>query len=84
MLNFNIFVNREKTLKTNRHYEIRDLIYEYFKIGTQIDLYDFSSDDFSSSLQKMEVREIVTDMVIRDDRYSAYNFTVAIDWLENW
>ena len=84
MLNFNIFVNRELTAKTNRAYEIRDILADYFKIGTQIDLYDFSGDDFTTSLQKMEVNEIITDRAIPDEYYSQYNFSVGINWLEQW
>ena len=84
MLNFNIFVNKQNTQKTNRHYEIRDILSEYFKIGTEIDLYDFSIGNFDSSLQTMKVLEIITDQPIPDEKYFQYNFTVGIDWLEQW
>lgn len=84
MINFNIFVNKDKVKKTNRHYEIRDIIAEYFKIGTQVDLYDFSQADFNNSLQKMKLREIVTDQVISDNDFYQYNYTCSFDWLEKW
>jgi len=84
VLNFNIFVNPNKTTKTNRHYEIRDLIASCFKIGTQIDLYDFSNNDWITSLQKMEVRDIITDRTIPDPDFLMYSFTVIIAWLEQW
>jgi len=84
LVNFNIFVNPDMTTKTNRHYEIRDIVADYFKIGTQIDLYDFSDSDWTTSLQKMEVREIITDRTIPDPNFSMYSFTVGISWLESW
>lgn len=84
LLNFNVFVNPKKTRRTNRHYEIRDVIAEHFKVGTRIDLYDFSDADWSTSLQKMEVRETVTDRAVPDPNFHMYNFTVSIDWLETY
>lgn len=84
LLNMNVFVNPAKTQKTNRHYEIRDILADYFKIGTQIDLYDFANDNWTSSLQKMEIREIITDRSIPDPNFYMYNFTVSIDWMEKW
>lgn len=84
ILNFNIFVNKDKTRKTNRHYEIRDIIYNYFYIGAQINLYDFSQGDFNNALQVMKIREIITDMKIPDDNFYQYTFTVGIDWLQKW
>ena len=84
ILNFNIFVNRQNTQKTNRHYELRDILFEYFKIGTEIDLYDFSSGNFNTSLQKMMITEIITDQPIPDEAYFQYNFTIGMNWLEQW
>ena len=84
ILNMNIFVNPDKTTKTNRHYEIRDIVADYFKIGTQIALYDFSNNDWATSLQEMEVREIITDRPIPDLDFLMYSFTVGIAWLESW
>ncbi|NHJ85610.1 MAG: hypothetical protein FK734_09120 [Asgard group archaeon] len=84
LLNFNIFVKKNETKKTNRHYEIRDLISNYFKIGTEINLYDFYNGDFSTVLQVMKIREIVTDRKIPDDNFYQYAYTVSLDWLEKW
>jgi hypothetical protein len=84
LLNFNVFVDPNKTKRTNRHYEIRDIIANYFKIGTQIDLYDASNGNWATSLQKMEVEEIATDRPIPDPNFHMYNFTVEISWLEQW
>jgi len=84
VLNFNIFVNPDKTTKTNRHYEIRDIVADYFKIGTQIDLYDFSNNDWTTSLQKMEVRDVITDRTIPDPSFLQFTFTVGIAWQESW
>lgn len=84
ILNFSIFINKSKTKKTNRHYEIRDIIASYFYIGAQIELYDFSNGDFNTILQYMKVREIITDNKILNDDFYQYNYTVAIDWLQKF
>jgi len=84
VLNLNIFVNPSKTRRTNRHYEIRDAVIGYFEIGTQIDLYDFSDNDWTTSLQKMEVNETITDRPIPDPDFHQYNLSVGIAWLECW
>lgn len=84
LLNINIFVNRELTQKTNRIYELRDLIYTYFTIGKEISLYDFNNDDFTNILQTLVVREIITDQVVPAEDYSQYVFACMISWLEQW
>ena len=84
LLDFSIFVNKEKTRKTNRHYEIRDIIAEHFYIGTLIDMYDFASADFNTVLQKLKVHEIITDRVIPNNNYLQYNYTASILWLNKW
>ena len=84
MLNFNIFVVPEKTKRTNRHYELRDKVATYFHLDKQIDLYDFEEGEFTTSLQKLEVREIITDSPIPDENFQQYTYTVGIDWLEKW
>lgn len=84
ILNLNVFVNRQKTKKTNRHYEIRDLIVKHFYVGKDIDLYDFENGNFTTSIQKMRVREVVTDEPIPDDDFFQWNYTVGIDWMAKW
>jgi len=84
MLNFNVFVNRELTTKSNRQYKIRDLIFKYFNEGAQIDLYDYEGGNFTTSLQKMTVRETITDQPIPDETYWQYNVTVGIHWIQKW
>jgi hypothetical protein len=84
LLSLNIFVNKEKTVKTNRHYEIRDDVYNYLKIGSQINFYDFASGNTSAVVQIMKVREIITDSPIPDEQFYQYNLTVSIDWLQKW
>jgi len=84
-LNFNIFVVKEKTKKTNRHYEIRDVLADYFYIGKLIPMYDFSNDDFENIIQYLKIREVDTDEPILDQRkYWIYNYMVFIDWQEKW
>ena len=84
ILDFSIFVNKEKTRKTNRHQELRDIIANYFKVGTEINLYDFASADFNTVLQKLKVHEIITDEVIPNNNYLQYNYTASILWLNKW
>jgi len=84
LLNLNIFVSMEGTTKTNRHYELRDTLYEYLKIGSQIPLYDFASGNTTTAIQTMKVREVVTDTPVPNPDHWQYNLTVAIDWLQKW
>lgn len=80
IVSFNIFVNREKARKTNRHYELRDIVASYLELGDQVSLYDFENGNFSDVLQNMTVKEIITDMVIPNDDYYQYNYTVGLEW----
>jgi len=85
VLNFNIFVVKEKTNKTNRHYELRDILADYFYIGKKIPMYDFSNDEFETIIQNLKIREVDTDEAVLDQRkYWIYNYMVFIDWLEKW
>jgi len=84
LLSLNIYVGKTETTKTNRHYEIRDVVANYLKIGTKIDLFDFADDDWTNSLQTMEVRDVVTDRAIPDPDFHRYNYTVEIHWMEQW
>ena len=84
LLNFNIFVNKEKTLRSNRHYEIRDVVFDYFKVGTTVDMYDFSNSNFVTVIQKLKVREVITDTPIPENNYFRYTLTFGIEWLQKW
>jgi len=84
LVSFNIFVVKTDTLKINRHYEIRDLVAKYFGENIKIDLYDFENGNFTTSLQKMVVREIITDQPIPDPDYHQWNFTIGVEWLQVW
>jgi len=86
LLNFNIFVNKESPTnrRTNRSYEIRDIVADYFKIGTEIDLYDASNSDWTTSLQKMFVFDVATDAPISDETFEQYSYAVEILWLEQF
>lgn len=85
LLSLNVFVNKENAIKTNRHFELRDIVAGYFEIGTMINMYDSSKGNFDIVIQKMKVREIVTDSPIpNNEGYLQYNYTVAIEWLQEW
>jgi hypothetical protein len=84
MLSFNVFVNPDKADRTNRHYEIRDRIEEYFNIGDSISLYDFNNDDFANALQTMKIRDVITDTAIPNDSWMQYNYTCLVSFLEKW
>jgi len=84
LLSCNIFVNPDKTTKTNRHYEIRDLLYNYLAIGKTLNMYDFASGTTASAIQVLKVRDVVTDSPIPNDELFQYNLTVEIAWLEKW
>ncbi len=84
MLSFNIFVNPDKTIKSNRHYELRDKVLNYFTIGTTINMYDFYNNNFSTVVQILKVRDILTDRAIQDDNFWRYEIVIGVDWLEKW
>lgn len=84
MVNFNIFVKKQHTTKTNRHYELRDIVVNYFKLGDTINLYDFSTGDFTNVIQIMKVREIVTDQAIPSTDFHQWTYAIAIEWRQEW
>jgi len=84
LINFNIYVKKQNTTKTNRHYEIRDILAGYFEIKDGINLYDFSTGDFTNSLQLMHVSEIVTDRPIPSSDFFQYNYSVAVEWRQEF
>lgn len=84
IVNFNVFVKPESTTKSNRHYQIRDIVAGYFELGSQIDFYDFASEDFTNVLQELTVKEIITDSPIPNDDFRQYNYTVGIEWIQKW
>ena len=84
LLNFSVFVNRERVLRTNRPHEVRDVIYDYFTVGTEIPLYDFYNQDFENVLDVMTVAEVVTDGPVPNEDYQQWTLTLGVDWLQKW
>jgi hypothetical protein len=84
LLSLNIFVKPELTTKVNRHFEIRDDIYDHLKIGSGVTFYDFQGGVTNALVQNMKVRDIVTDSPIPNNDYHQYNLTVQLDWLQKW
>ena len=58
-LQLNIFVKKSNLTVSDRHYVIRDIIANYFKIGEDIDIIDYY--DSLDYLCNIRVREIITD-----------------------
>lgn len=84
LLSCNVFVNPNKTTKTNRPYEIRDLLFNKLRTGTTIGFYAFASGSTSTTTQILKVRDVVTDSPVPNDDLLQWNLTVEIDWLEKW
>jgi len=82
---FYIYVAKEKTKKANRHYEIRDIVADYFSVGDTISLYDFSGNNFSTVIQTLKIREVIRDTSLLDERkFFIYVYEVNLDWLEKF
>lgn len=84
MLSLNTFVKKDRTTYSNRHYQIRDIIAGYLNLGTDVNLYDYANGNFTTSIQKMRVREIVTDSPIPNEDFHQYNYTVSLEWEQKW
>ena len=84
IVNLNIFVKKNLAKKSNRHYELRDIIASYITPNKRILLYDFESGDFTTSIQTMVIREIITDMPIQDELFFQYNYSFTIEWYQQW
>jgi hypothetical protein len=84
MLNLNVFVKKDATRQTNRHYQIRDIIGEYLYVGKDIPMYDFENGNFTTALQQMRVREVITDRPIPGDAHWQYSYTVGVEWIQKW
>jgi hypothetical protein len=84
VINLNIFVNKEKTTYADRHYQIRDVVFEHLTIGSGVTLYDYAGGVTNVASQIMKVREIITDQSIPNDDFFQWNLSVAIDWLQKW
>ena len=84
LLSFNCFVQRDNTTKVVRHYELRDLIYNYFTIGKTIPIYDYNDDDFVNVLDYLKVFEIDTDAPLPNNDWRQYNLTLVLQYTERW
>ena len=83
-MSFNCFVQRDNTTKVVRHYELRDLIYNYFTIGKTIPIYDYNDDDFVNVLDYLKVFEIDTDAPLPNNDWRQYNLTLVLQYTERW
>jgi len=84
LLSFNCFVQRDNTTKVVRHYELRDIVYNYFTIGTSIPIYDYNDDDFVNILDYLIVFEVEDDRTIHNNEWRQYNLTLVLNYTESW
>ena len=57
LFQFNIFVKKSKLTVSHRHYQIRDILNSYFKVGKSITLYQSGV----TAIDYLKVRRIVND-----------------------
>jgi len=58
-LKVNIFVKKSGVTLSDKHYLMRDVVAEHFKIGQEIDLRDYVGDD--ADVTKVKVRDIISE-----------------------
>lgn len=73
----NIFVKKSSVSVSDRHYQIRDLIVGYFKIGQTIPIADHANDD-QDVITYMKVRKIVDDRTLPEDQV-LYQYVVSFE-----
>lgn len=81
LLTFDIFIKKSSLTVTDRHYEIRDAIAEYFKIGKDIQFRDY----ISSSAFKLwiRVRDIEDDGPMPEtNEYLQYRISFELHYVE--
>uniref|UniRef100_A0A6M3IP32 Uncharacterized protein n=1 Tax=viral metagenome TaxID=1070528 RepID=A0A6M3IP32_9ZZZZ len=78
--NINIFVKKSGVTTSHRHYAIRDIVADYFKIGQDIYLRNYAEGG-TTQIAKIRVRDLVTDSPIPEtNEYLQYALAYNINW----
>ena len=78
--NINIFVKKSGVTVSHRHYALRDIVANYFKIGEDIDIKNYAEGG-TTQITNMRVRELVTDSPIPEtNEYYQYSLAYNINW----
>lgn len=73
--NVNIFVKKSGLTISHRHYAIRDIVANYFKVGKDVDIKNYAESG-TTQIAKMRVRDLVTDNPMPEtNKY--YQYSVA-------
>jgi len=82
ILNITVNIKKTETTITDRHYVLRDIIVNYFKIGEDIDLTDWV--DTENYICNMRVREIIEDFPLPEsDTLLSYRIVLGINYIEH-
>jgi len=80
MLNMNIFVKKSGITISHRHYALRDIVANYFRVGQNIEIKNYAESG-STHITYVKVREDITDSPLPEtNEYYQYNLTKVIQW----
>uniref|UniRef100_A0A6M3IDV3 Tail protein n=1 Tax=viral metagenome TaxID=1070528 RepID=A0A6M3IDV3_9ZZZZ len=74
----NIHVKKSSNTTADRHYVMRDIVVDYFKIGTEIDINDWASGSGTSLTEHLKVRSIVNDSMLPETD-TTYEYILAFE-----
>ena len=75
----NIFVKKSGVTTTFKHYDIRDRVANYFKIGQSMSVTNYAETTVAANhleVARIKVREIITDLPVREDP-QIYQYSLA-------
>jgi len=74
----NIHVKKGSNTVTDRHYVLRDIVADYFKIGKGIDISDWYGGSGTSTGEHLIVRDIITDSALPETD-TTYEYVLAFE-----
>jgi len=81
IFNINIFVKKSGITTAHRHYQIRDIISDYFRIGEDIDFKDYY--DTNATLCNIRIRSMIDDKAeVEEQEYLKYKVSWLLNYLE--
>lgn len=75
LFQINIFVKKGEQISSDRHYRLRDLVDNYFKIRNAINIKNYIDDD-SSNVGLVRVNELITDTALPESQ-NLYQYCLA-------